>query len=183
MNAHLFMLHYTDARKRNLYNEFMQFYQSVDMLIVDDIQEWKDAPNTLKAFYQIVGHLTNHGKQIVLTCDCPPVKLKSFNNNLATHLTGGLVAELEKPDMQLSMEILNNKCRRDNLKISNEVIEFVAKSANDSVYNLECVYNSLKAYSTVNNTKIDIRLAKRVTKRFVKLDGKKSPESNKEGEK
>ena len=183
LNAHLFMLHYTDARKRNLYNEFLQFYQSVDMLIVDDIQEWKDAPNTLKAFYQIVGHLTHHGKQIVLTCDCPPVKLKSFNKNLTTHLTGGLVAELEKPDMQLSMEILNDKCRRDNLKISNEVIEFVAKSANDSVYNLECVYNSLKAYSTVNNTKIDIRLAKRVIKRFVKLDGKKSPKSNKEGEK
>lgn len=183
LNAHLFMLHYTDARKRNLYNEFLQFYQSVDMLIVDDIQEWKDAPNTLKAFYQIVGHLTHHGKQIVLTCDCPPVKLKSFNKNLAIHLTGGLVAELEKPDMQLSMEILNDKCRRDNLKISNEVIEFVAKSANDSVYNLECVYNSLKAYSTVNNTKIDIRLAKRVIKRFVKLDGKKTPKSNKEGEK
>ena len=183
LNAHLFMMHYTDARKRNTYNEFLHFYQSVDMLIIDDIQEWKDAPNTLKAFYQIVCHLIQHGKQIILTSDRPPVNMKSLNKNLVTHLIGGLVAELEKPDMQLCIDILNDRCCRDNLKISNEVIEFVAKSANDSVCNLESVYNSLKAYSTVNNTKIDIRLAKRVIKRFVKLDGKKSPKSNEEGEK
>ena len=183
LNAHLFMLHYTDARKRNLYNEFLQFYQSVDMLIVDDIQEWKDAPNTLKAFYQIVSHLIHHEKQIILTSDRPPVNLKNFNKNLVTHLTGGLVAELEKPDLQLCIDILNDRCHRDSMKISKEVIEFVAMSANDSVSSLESVYNSLKAYSTVNNSKIDIRLAKRVIKRFVKLDEKKAPKSIKEKKK
>lgn len=97
---------------------------------------------------------------------------------LSTHLTGGLVAELEKPDIQLCIDILNDRCHHDNLKISNEVIEFVAKTANDSVSNLESVYNSLKAYSTVNNTIIDIRLAKRVIKRLVKLDEKNAPIKN-----
>lgn len=183
LNAHLFLMHYTDARKRNLYNEFLHFYQSVDMLIIDDIQEWKDAPNTLKAFYQIVSHLIHHEKQIILTSDRPPVNLKSFNKNLVTHLIGGLVTELEKPDLQLCLDILNDRCHRDSMKISKEVIEFVAMSANDSVSSLESVYNSLKAYSTVNNSKIDIRLAKRVIKRFVKLDEKKAPKSIKEKKK
>lgn len=169
LSAHLFMMHYTDARQRNYYNNFMHFYQSVDMLIVDDIQDWNDMPNTLKAAYQIINHLIDCGKQVILTCNCSPQKLKGLNKQLLYHFPYELVVELEKPDYELCVDILNYKCRCDSLEISKEVIDFIAKSANNSVCDLINVYNTLKANSSFNNSNIDMQLAKHILERFTNL--------------
>ena len=93
-----------------------------------------------------------------------------MKDRLLTRFSCGLIAELEKPNVQLCIDILNAKCRRDGLKIPADVIQFIAETANGSVRDLEGVVNSLMAYSIVYNSGIDMRLAERVIKRAVKVD-------------
>lgn len=172
VSARLFQVQYTDAVRRNVVNDFINFYQSIDVLIVDDIQEWATATKTLDTFFHIFNHLFLNGKQIILASDRPPVDLEGMKDRLLTRFSCGLIAELEKPNVQLCVDILNSKCRRDGLSIPNEVIRFIAETANGSVRDLEGVINSLLAYSVVYNSNIDMRLAERVIKRAVKIDNK-----------
>ena len=170
VSARLFQIQFTDSVRRNTVNDFINFYQSIDMFIVDDIQEWVSAPKTLDTFFYIFDHLFRLGKQIILASDRPPVDLEGVKERLLTRFACGLIAELEKPNMQLCIDILQSKCRRDGLKIPADVIEFIAKTANSSVRDLEGVLNSLMAYSIVYNSAIDLHLAERVIKRAVKVD-------------
>ena len=172
VSARLFQVQYTDAVRQNTVNDFIQFYQTIDVLIVDDIQEWATATKTLDTFFHIFDHLFRLGKQIVLASDRPPVDLQGVKDRLLTRFSCGLIAELEKPNVQLCVDILNAKCRRDGLKIPADVIRFIAETANGSVRDLEGVINSLLAYSVVYNSNIDMRLAERVIKRAVKVDNK-----------
>ena len=170
VSARLFQVQFTDSVRQNTTNDFINFYQTIDVLIVDDIQEWVNSPKTLDTFFHIFDHLFRLGKQIILASDRPPVDLVGVKDRLLTRFSCGLIAELEKPNVQLCVDILNSKCRRDGLKIPMEVIQFVAQTANGSVRDLEGVLNSLMAYSIVYNSNIDMHLAERVIKRAVKVD-------------
>ena len=172
VSARLFQVQFTDASRQNTVNDFINFYQSIDVLIVDDVQEWATAEKTVATFFHIFDHLFRLGKQIILASDRPPVDLKWLHDRMLTRFSCGLIAELEKPNPQLCIDILKSKCRRDGLKIPDEVIRFIADSANGSVRDLEGVINSLMAYSIVYNSAIDMRLAERVIKRAVKVDNK-----------
>ena len=170
VSARLFQVQFTDSVRHNTTNDFINFYQSIDVLIVDDIQEWMNSPKTLDTFFHIFNHLFRCGKQIILASDRPPVDLQGMKDRLLTRFACGLIAELEKPNVQLCIDILNAKCKRDGLKIPADVIEFIAQTANGSVRDLEGVVNSLMAYSNVYNSNIDMRLSERVIKRAVKVD-------------
>ena len=170
VSARLFQVQFTDASRQNTVNDFINFYQTIDMLIVDDVQEWATAEKTVATFFHIFDHLFRLGKQIILASDRPPVDLKWLQDRMLTRFSCGLIAELEKPNTQLCIDILNAKCRRDGLKIPADVIQFIADTANGSVRDLEGVVNSLMAYSIVYNTNIDMKLAERVIKRAVKVD-------------
>ena len=170
VSARLFQVQYTDAVRQNTTNDFINFYQTIDVLIVDDIQEWATSPKTLDTFFHIFDHLFRLGKQIVLASDRPPVDLDGVKDRLLTRFSCGLIAELEKPNVQLCIDILNAKCRRDGLKIPADVINYIAQTANGSVRDLEGVVNSLMAYSIVYNSPIDMHLAERIIKRAVKVD-------------
>ena len=172
VSARLFQTQYTDAVLHNASNDFINFYQSIDMLIVDDIQEWAGKAKTLNTFFHIFNHLFRNGKRIILACDRPPVELKDMPDRLLTRFSCGLVCELEKPNIQLCVDILSNKSRRDGLKIPVDVISFIAQTCNGSVRDLQGAINGLLAYSIVYNSSIDIRLAERVIKRAVKVDDK-----------
>ena len=172
VSARLFQTQYTDAVLHNASNDFINFYQSIDMLIVDDIQEWAGKAKTLNTFFHIFNHLFRNGKRIILASDRPPVELKDMPDRLLTRFSCGLVCELEKPNIQLCVDILSNKIRRDGLKIPVDVISFIAQTCNGSVRDLQGAINGLLAYSIVYNSSIDIRLAERVIKRAVKLDDK-----------
>ena len=163
VSARLFQVQFTDATRRNTVNDFIRFYQSIDVLIVDDIQEWATAAKTLDTFFHIFDHLFRLGKQIILASDRPPVDLLGVKDRLLTRFACGLIAELEQPNVQLCKDILNAKCRR---------IEYIAETANGSVRDLEGVINSLLAYSVVYNTNVDLRLAQRIIQRAVKIDNK-----------
>ena len=170
VSARLFQVQFTDSVRRNTTNDFIHFYQSLDVLIVDDIQEWSTSPKTLDTFVYIFDHLFRLGKQIIMASDRPPVDLNGVKDRLLTRFSCGLIAELEKPNVQLCIDILQSKCRRDGLKIPADVIQYIAQTANGSVRDLEGVLNSLMAYSIVYNSNIDMRLAERVIKRAVKVD-------------
>jgi chromosomal replication initiator protein len=172
VSARLFQVQFADATRQNTVNDFLHFYQTIDVLIVDDIQEWATAPRTLDTFFHIFNHLFRNGKQIILASDRPPVDLQGMKDRLLTRFACGLIAELEKPNVQLCVDILHAKCRRDGLKIPEDVIQFIAETANGSVRDLEGVVNSLMAYSIVYNSSVDMRLAERVIKRAVKVDNK-----------
>lgn len=172
VSARLFQTQYTDAVLHNASNDFINFYQSIDMLIVDDIQEWAGKAKTLNTFFHIFNHFFRNGKRIILASDRPPVELKDMPDRLLTRFSCGLVCELEKPNIQLCVDILSNKIRRDGLKIPVDVISFIAQTCNGSVRDLQGAINGLLAYSIVYNSSIDIRLAERVIKRAVKVDDK-----------
>ena len=170
VSARLFQVQFTDSVRHNTTNDFINFYQSIDVLIVDDIQEWMNSPKTLDTFFHIFNHLFRMGRQIILASDRPPVDLQGMKDRLLTRFACGLIAELEKPNVQLCKDILNAKCRRDGLKIPVDVIQYIAETANGSVRDLEGVVNSLMGYSIVYNTNVDMRLAERIIKRAVKVD-------------
>ncbi len=174
VSARLFQVQYTDAVRQNKTNDFINFYQSIDVLIVDDIQEWMTATKTLDTFFHIFDHLFRMGKQIILASDRPPVDLEGVKDRLLTRFSCGLIAELEKPNVELCIDILKSKCLRDGLKIPEDVLRYIAETSNSStrgsVRDLEGVVNSLLAYSVVYNTNVDMRLAERVIKRAVDVD-------------
>ena len=172
ISARLFEVQYTNAVLRNTINDFINFYQTIDVLIVDDVQEWEGKTGTQNTFFHIFNHLFRNGKRIILACDRPPVELKDMPDRLLTRFSCGLVCELEKPNIQLCVDILSNKIRRDGLKIPVDVISFIAQTCNGSVRDLQGAVNGLLAYSIVYNSSIDIRLAERVIKRAVKVDDK-----------
>ena len=170
ISARLFQVQYTNSVLHNTTNDFINFYQTIDLLIVDDIQEWMTATKTQDTFFHIFNHLFRNGKRIILASDRPPVDLKGMNDRLLTRFSCGLIAELEKPNVQLCVDILNQKIRRDGLHIPDDVVMYIAQTANGSVRDLQGVINSLLAYSVVYNSHIDMRLAERVIKRAVKVD-------------
>jgi chromosomal replication initiator protein len=170
VSARLFQVQYTDSVRQNKVNDFINFYQTIDVLIVDDIQEWATAVKTQDTFFHIFDHLFRIGKCIVLASDRPPVDLNGMNERLLTRFSCGLIAELEKPNVELCKDILESKIRRDGLKIPADVVQFIAETANGSVRDLEGVINSLMAYSVVYNSAINMQLAERVIKRAVKID-------------
>lgn len=170
ISARLFQVQYTNSVLNNTTNDFIGFYQTIDVLIVDDIQEWITSIKTQDTFFHIFNHLFMNGKRIVLACDRPPVELKGMNDRLLTRFSCGLIAELEKPNIQLCIDILNSKIKRDGLNIPDEVVQFIAQTANGSVRDLQGIINSLLAYSVVYNSNVDMRLAERVIKRAVKID-------------
>lgn len=168
VTAQQFQMEFTNSVRQNNTNDFINCYKLIDMLIVDDIQEWMNAPKTLETFFHVFNYLLRNGKQVIFACDRPPVELQSMEERLLKRFACGLIVELEKPDMQLCKDILNAKCNQSSLEIHAEIIEFIAKTVNGCVYNLEGIVNSLKVYSTVKNSIIDMDIAKRVIMRQMK---------------
>ena len=135
-----------------------------------EVQEWEGKTGTQNTFFHIFNHLFRNGKRIILACDRPPVELKGMNERLITRFSSGLIAEMEKPNVQLCADILRRQIKHDGLNIPEDVIEFIASTANGSVRELQGVINSLMAYSVVYNCDIDMQLAQRIIKRSVKVN-------------
>lgn len=167
VSAHLFQVQYTDSVRQNTVNDFIAFYQSIDVLIIDDIQEFAALQKTQLAFFHIFNHLHQNGRQLILTSDRPPMALQGMEERLLTRFKWGLLAELERPGVDLRRDILRLKIRRDGLRISEPVIDFIAMHTDQSIRDLEGVVNSLMAYSVVHNCEIDVEMAERVISRTV----------------
>lgn len=162
VSAHLFQVQYTDSILHKNFNDFMRFYQSIDILIIDDIQEFAGLPGTQNAFFHIFNHLHLNGKQLIMTSDRSPAQMKGMEERLITRFKWGLSAEIEKPDLELRKNILRSKVRRDGLNFPEEVISYIAENVNASVRDLEGIVVSLMAHSTIHNCDISLQLARKV---------------------
>lgn len=167
VSAHLFQVQYTDSVRNNTINDFINFYQTIDVLIIDDIQEFASLTKTQNTFFHIFNHLHQNGKQLIMTSDRSPAMLQGMEDRLLTRFKWGLVAELEKPNLELRKNILRNKIYRDGLNFPEEVIDYIAENVSDSVRDLEGTIITMMARSTILNKEIDIDLAERVVNKSV----------------
>jgi len=175
--AHLFKTQYTDSVLHNTTNDFIHFYQTIDVLIIDDIQEITTA-KTQQAFFHIFNHLQLIGKQIILTCDKPPADFEGIEERMLTRFKSGMVVEMERPDIALRRAILKAKIRRDGLSFPPVVVDYIAQNVESSVRELQGIVNSIMAYSVVDNCEVTIELAQRVVARAVNLEKKElTPDS------
>ena len=172
VSAHLFQVQYTDSIRTNHFNDFISFYQTIDVLIIDDIQEFAGATKTQNTFFHIYNHLHQNGKQLILTSDRAPIMLQGMEDRLLTRFKWGLVAELEKPDTELRRNILRNKIRKDGLNIPESVVNYIAENVNESVRELEGIINSLLAQSILFKREIDMDLAERIIRKAVRIENK-----------
>ena len=162
VSAHLFQVQYTDSVRTNHFNDFISFYQTIDVLIIDDIQEFAGVTKTQNTFFHIFNHLHQNGKQLILTSDRAPVMLQGMEERLLTRFKWGMVAELEKPTVELRKNILRNKIHRDGLQFPPEVIDYIAENVNESVRDLEGIVIAIMARSTIFNKEIDLDLAQHI---------------------
>ena len=162
VSAHLFQVQYTDSVRNNTTNDFINFYQTIDVLIIDDIQEFAGVTKTQNTFFHIFNHLHQNGKQLILTSDRAPVLLQGMEERLLTRFKWGMVAELEKPTVELRKNILRNKIHRDGLQFPPEVIDYIAENVNESVRDLEGIVIAIMARSTIFNKEIDLDLAQHI---------------------
>ncbi|MBQ2858411.1 MAG: chromosomal replication initiator protein DnaA [Bacteroidaceae bacterium] len=169
VSAHLLQVQYTDSVRTNNYNSFMKFYQDIDVLIVDDIQEFAGLTKTQNTFFHIFNHLHQNRKQLILTSDRAPSMLQGMEDRMLTRFKWGLVAEMEKPDKELRKNILRNKIHRDGLNIPENVINYIAENVNESVRELEGIINSLLAQSILFKREIDMELAERIIRKAVRI--------------
>ncbi len=169
VSARTFQQQYTTATTQNTVNDFIAFYQTIDVLIVDDIQEWTTAEKTQLAFFHIFDFLFRQQKRIILSSDRSPAQLRGMHERLITRFAWGVTTEVEKPNVQLCMDILKSKVNRDGLTIADDVLQYIAETVNGSVRELQGVINSLMAYSIVSNTEIDMHLTEKVVKRVVHI--------------
>lgn len=170
VSARIFQVQYVNANMQGKINDFIGFYQTIDMLIVDDVQEWLTSPKTQETFFHIFNHLFRNAKRIILVSDRPPVQLSGMMDRLITRFSCGVVAEMEKPNVQLCVDILKRKIQRDGLHIPEPVITYIAENANGSVREIQGIINSLMAYSITYNCNIDMKFVERIVMRAVKID-------------
>jgi len=169
VSANTFKLQFQDARKENRIPDFLNFYQSVDVLIVDDIQYFAGLKGTQDTFFHIFNYLQQSRKQLILTCDKPPVQLKDIEERLLSRFKWGLAAEITPPDYELRRNILLSKMRRDGIQLSEEIVNYIAQNVRDSVRDLEGILASLLAHSTLTDKEIDLELAEKVVSHIVTL--------------
>ena len=168
VSAEKFINQFIDHSKNNEVNDFIHFYQLIDVLIMDDIHLFVSAPKTQDVFFAIFNHLHQSGKQIILTSDTAPRDMEGMQERLLSRFRWGLNADIQAPDFETRQAILQVKMRQEGLEIPEDVVKYVAYNIQSNVRELEGALIALFAQATLNKKEIDIDLAKRVMKNFVK---------------
>jgi chromosomal replication initiator protein len=143
-----------DHSRNNAINDFIHFYQLIDVLIIDDVQFFAKAEKSQDAFFAIFNHLHQSGKQLVLTSDKSPKDLEGVQERLLSRFRWGLSADLQMPDYETRIEILERKMKNDGLEMPKEVVKYIAYNINNNVRELEGALISLLAQSSLNRRKL-----------------------------
>ena len=168
VDANTFQTQFTEAIRNNNRNDFVHFYQMIDVLIIDDVQWLAGKEKTQDIFFHIFNHLHQSGKQIILTSDKAPVELQGLEQRLLSRFKWGLSADLSAPDYQTRISILKKKIYNDGIVLTDEVIEYIASHVTTNIRELEGALISLLAQSTLNNKEITLDLTKQLIDKLVK---------------
>ncbi len=158
VSSEKFTQQYIDSVRNNNQNDFVHFYQMIDVLIIDDVQYFAGKEKTQDVFFHIFNHLHQTGKQLVLTADKAPVELQGFEQRLLSRFKWGLAADLRTPGLETRIAILEKKVYADGLDLPKEVIEYLAYSITTNVRELEGALISLLAQSSMNKKAITLEL-------------------------
>ncbi len=169
VTARVFENQYTTAVVQKKVNDFINFYESIDVLLLDDIQEFANKEKTQNTFFHIFNHLHQHQRQLVMSSDCRPSDLDGMVPRLISRFKWGMTVELEKPDFELRRKFLAMKAAQDGLNIADDVLDFIASQVTDNVRELEGVMVALLAHATMLNQDITIELARCVIGNTVKV--------------
>ncbi len=168
ISAEMFIQQYIDSVKGNTRNDFIHFYQMIDVLIVDDVQFLSGKKGTQDVFFHIFNYLHQNGKQVILTSDKAPVDMQEIEQRLLSRFKWGLSAELQSPNYETRISILENKLYRDGVQMPEDVIEYIAKNIKTNVRELEGVLISMIAQASFNRKEYTLHLAKGIVDKFVK---------------
>ncbi len=168
VNANKFQTQFTEATRNNNRNDFIHFYQMIDVLIIDDVYEFAGKEKTQETFFHIFNHLHQNGKQLILTSDKPPIELKGMEQRLLSRFKWGLTADLQTPGFETRMEILRRKVYKDGITLSDEVLEYIASHVSTNVRELEGALISLLAQSMLNKREITLDVAAKLINKLVK---------------
>ncbi|HEA22420.1 hypothetical protein LCGC14_1283290 [marine sediment metagenome] len=168
ISAEKFTQQYIESVKKNTRNDFIHFYQLIDVLIIDDVQFLSGKSGTQDVFFHIFNHLHQNGKQVILTSDKAPVDMQDIEQRLLSRFKWGLSAELQNPDYETRVSILKNKLYRDGVEMPEDIIDYVAKNIKTNIRELEGAVISLIAQSSFNKKEVTLELAQQVVEKFVK---------------
>jgi chromosomal replication initiator protein len=168
VSANKFRTQFVDAVRNNNSNDFLHFYQIIDVLILDDVHEFAGKEKTQETFFQIFNHLHQSKKQLILTSDKSPVELDGLEQRLISRFKWGLSADLQPPDFETRMKILKQKIYKDGIQLNDEVLEYVASHIKNNVRELEGALISLLAQSTLNKKEITLELAQDLIEKLIK---------------
>lgn len=168
VTAHKFQTQYTDAELNGNRNDFINFYQIIDVLIIDDVHEFAGKEGTQNVFFQIFNHLHQSGKQLIITSDKPPIEMQGLEQRLLSRFKWGLAADIQIPDFETRVKILKHKIYNSGIDLSDEIVEYIASHLTTTIRDLEGAMVSLLAQSTLNKKEITLELAKQIVDKFVK---------------
>ena len=167
VSSEQFTTQFIEALRNNSMQDFSHFYLQADLLIIDDVQFLAGKEKTQEIFFHIFNHLHQSGKQIVMTSDCPPRELKGLQERLLSRFKWGLTADLQQPDFETRVAIIQSKMEADGIHMTDELIQYVAHNVDTNIRELEGVLISLIAHASLNKEEINLELAKQVLKNVV----------------
>jgi chromosomal replication initiator protein len=168
-----FTTSFIQSIRSNKIHEFEKFYKSLDILIVDDIQFFEGKESTQDSFFQIFNSLYQLKRQIVLSCDKPPHQLEGLEERLVTRFQWGLTVDIQPPDLETRIAILNKKCDIENVRVPAEVLEFIALNIKDNIRSLEGCLKNMIFDAELSRTAIDMDIARRSVLKFGTLKNRK----------
>jgi len=168
VNGNKFHTQFVEAILNNNRNDFVHFYQMIDVLIIDDVHEFAGKEKTQDIFFHIFNHLHQNSKQLILTSDKSPVDLQGMEQRLLSRFKWGLSADLQIPDYETRIAILKKKVYNDGIVLPDEVVEYIASHISTNIRELEGALISLLAQSTLNKKEITLDLARKMIDRLVK---------------
>lgn len=155
--------------KENTQEEFRTKYRHVDLLLMDDIQFIAGKLGVQEEFFHTFNNLYEAGKQIVITSDRPPMDMVKLEDRLRTRFEGGLMADIQPPDLETRMAIIRNKASQFGMLLPDDVIEFIADEIKSNIRQIEGVVKRLTAYNSILNDEININSAKRAIKDVIRV--------------
>jgi len=167
VSSEKFTIEFINSIKNNLTTEFSQIYRSVDLLLVDDIQFFMSKERTQEEFFHTFNALHQKGKQIVLSSDRPPKDLRGLEERLLSRFQWGLVADIQPPDLETRIAILQQKAELDGIDLPTEIIEYIATNITSNIRELEGALIKLLAFSSLRSLDINLDLAKMVLRDIV----------------
>lgn len=159
---------YQNAHINKTIPYFIQWFQQMDVLLIDDLQELSNKSGTTDALFAIFNHLHQNGKALIFTCDRKPMELDGIADRLIDRFKWGITEELPQPDLELKKKILEFKAAKNGLGLSKEVIDLIAEYSTGSVRELEGIVMGILTRSIALNCEITPQLAQQVMKNTVR---------------